>query len=282
MNISKNEKHGELCIVENDEVDKNKKTVEIINAIRSSIIDDCSGFYLCYQPVVAPQNGRLIGVEALLRWKKEPYGDVPPGQFIPWLEKDSSFFDLGNWVLRQAMTDGKELLKDHPDLIVNVNLSYAQLERSEFRSTLTGILLSTGFPPEHLCLELTERCRLLDMRFLRNEIIFLQSYGIKIALDDFGTGFSSLSLLRELPVDCIKIDREFVSEIESNKADQAIVKAVMMCAHELDIGVYVEGVENARLRDYMLRFPLQGFQGYFYARPVPKEAFMQLELYKKI
>lgn len=282
LNISKNEKHGELCIVENDEVDKNKKTVEIINAIRNSVIDDCSGFYLCYQPIVAPQNGRLIGVEALLRWKSEPYGDVLPGQFIPWLEKDSAFFDLGNWVLRQAMADGKELLKDHPDLIVNVNLSYAQLERSEFRSTLTGILLSTGFPPDHLCLELTERCRLLDTRFLRNEIIFLKSYGIKIALDDFGTGFSSLSLLRELPVDCIKIDREFVSEIESNKADQAIVKAVMMCANELNIGVYVEGIENAKLRDYMLRFPLQGFQGYFYARPVPKEAFMQLELYKKI
>lgn len=282
LNMSKNEKHGELCVVENDEVDKNKKTVEIINAIRDSIQDDCNGFYLCYQPIVAPKNGKLIAVEALLRWKKEPYGEVPPGVFIPWLEKDSAFFELGNWVLRQAMTDGKEFLKDHPDLMIHVNLSYAQLERSEFRSTLTGILLSTGFPTEHLCFELTERCRQLDMSFLRNEIIFLKSQGIKIAVDDFGTGYLSLSVLRKLPIDNLSIDRGFISEIENNKVDQEIVKAVMACADALGIEVYVEGIENERIKDYMLNFPAHGFQGYFYARPVPKEAFMQLELYNKI
>lgn len=280
LNVSKNERHGELWIVENDDVDKNKKTVELINVLRSSIIEECSGFYLCYQPVVSPQTGKMTGAEALLRWNREPYGEISPGQFIPWLEKDSAFFDLGNYVLRQAMLDGKEFLKDHPDMIINVNLSYAQLERSEFRNTLVGFLLSTGFPPEHLCLELTERCRLLDMNFLRNEIIFLKSYGIKIALDDFGTGFSSLNLLRELPIDYIKIDRGFVSEIENNKADQSIVKAVMTCARELDIGVCVEGIENERLRDYLQNYPAQGYQGYYYSKPVTKEEFKRLELYK--
>ena len=280
LNVSKNERHGELWIVETDDVDKNKKTVELINVLRSSIIEECRGFYLCYQPVVSPQTGKMTGAEALLRWNREPYGEISPGQFIPWLEKDSAFFDLGNYVLRQAMLDGKEFLKDHPDMIINVNLSYAQLERSEFRNTLVGFLLSTGFPPEHLCLELTERCRLLDMNFLRNEIIFLKSYGIKIALDDFGTGFSSLNLLRELPIDYIKIDRGFVSEIENNKADQSIVKAVMTCARELDIGVCVEGIENERLKDYLQNYPAQGYQGYYYSRPVTKEEFKRLELYK--
>lgn len=280
LNVSKNERHGELWIVENDDVDKNKKTVELINVLRSSIIEECRGFYLCYQPVVSPQTGKMTGAEALLRWNREPYGEISPGQFIPWLEKDSAFFDLGNYVLRQAMLDGKEFLKDHPDMIINVNLSYAQLERSEFRNALVGFLLSTGFPPEHLCLELTERCRLLDMNFLRNEIIFLKSYGIKIALDDFGTGFSSLNLLRELPIDYIKIDRGFVSEIENNKADQSIVKAVMTCARELDIGVCVEGIENERLRDYLQNYPAQGYQGYYYSKPVTKEEFKRLELYK--
>ena len=280
LNVSKNERHGELWIVENDDVDKNKKTVELINVLRSSIIEECRGFYLCYQPVVSPQTGKMTGAEALLRWNREPYGEISPGQFIPWLEKDSAFFDLGNYVLRQAMLDGKEFLKDHPDMIINVNLSYAQLERSEFRNTLVGFLLSTGFPPEHLCLELTERCRLLDMNFLRNEIIFLKSYGIKIALDDFGTGFSSLNLLRELPIDYIKIDRGFVSEIENNKADQSIVKAVMTCARELDIGVCVEGIENERLRDYLQNYSAQGYQGYYYSKPVTKEEFKRLELYK--
>ena len=115
---------------------------------------------------------------------------------------------------------------------------------------------------------------------MRNEIIFLKSYGIKIALDDFGTGFSSLNLLRELPIDYIKIDRGFVSEIENNKADQSIVKAVMTCARELDIGVCVEGIENERLRDYLQNYPAQGYQGYYYSRPVTKEEFKRLELYK--
>lgn len=281
LSVSKNERHGELWVVENDDVDKNKHTVELIHALRNSIIDCCSGFYLCYQPIVSPKEEKLIGAEALLRWKKEPYGEVSPGLFIPWIEKDSSFFDLGNWIIKQAMTDGNEFLHDHPDIMINVNVSYAQLERSEFRNMIVGLLVSTGFPPEHLCLELTESCRLLDISFLRNEIIFLKSYGIRIALDDFGTGFSSLNLLRELPIDCIKIDRAFVSEIENNYTDQSIVKAVMTCAQELDIDVCVEGIESERLKNYMLNYPSKAYQGYLYSRPITKEDFMKLELYCK-
>lgn len=281
LNVSKNERQGELWIVENDDVAKNKKTVEMINVLRNSIMNDYEGFYLSYQPVVSPKTGEIAGVEALLRWSKEPYGEVPPAVFIPWLEKDPAFFDLGNWVLRQAMLDGKEFLKDNPKLLVSVNLSYSQLGRSEFRNILLSILLNTGFPPEHLCLELTARCHLLDTKFLKNEIAFLRSYGIKIALDDFGTGFSSLNLLRELPVDVIKIDREFIAEIEENTADQSIVKAVITCAKELGLYVCVEGIENERVRDYMMRYPAHGYQGYFYSRPVRKEELKQLELYQR-
>lgn len=280
MNISKDELHGEICVVHNDEIDKNKKTLELITALRNSIIDGCSGFSVHYQPVVSPQTEKLIGAEALLRWKQKEHGAVAPGIFIPWLEKETTFFDLGNWVLRQALIDGRDFLKDHPDMIINVNLSYAQLERKEFRNTIMGTLVTTGFPPDHLCLELTERCRLLDLNFLRGELEFLRAQGIRIALDDFGTGFSSLNLLRELPVDCIKIDRSFVSEIEKSQTDQSIVKAVMTCAEELNVEVCVEGIENERLKDYMMNYPSQGYQGYFYSRPVSKEEFMNLELYK--
>ena len=280
LNISKNEQHGDLCMVTDDEVDKNKKTVELMNALRNSIVDNCNGFYLCYQPVVSPKTGKMIGAEALLRWKKESYGEALPGLFIPWLEKDAAFFDLSNWILKRAMMDGKEFLKDHPDMMINVNLSYSQLERSEFRNAMVGLLVSTGFPPEHLCLEITERCRLLDMRFLKNELVFLKSYGIKIALDDFGAGFSSLNLLRELPVDYIKIDRAFVTDIENNEADQSIVKAVINCAKELGIEVCVEGIETERLSEYMKDYAAQGYQGYFYSCPVPKDEFKMLDLYK--
>jgi len=277
---SKNEKLGELVIVNEDNLSNNIKTVEIISDLRRSVENGCEGFYLCYQPVVSSGTGELVGMEALLRWKKEPYGDIPPGLFIPWIENDRIFFELGNWILRTALEEGKELLKDYPNFLINVNLSYTQLERSEFRSAIVDILESTGFPPQNLCLELTERCRLLDLAFLRNEVIFLKSYGIKIALDDFGTGFSSLNLLRELPVDCIKIDRGFVKDIETSVADQSIVGAVTQCAQTLDINVCVEGIETEELRDYMKKYYSTSYQGYYYSKPVPMEIFKQLPIYE--
>jgi diguanylate cyclase (GGDEF)-like protein/PAS domain S-box-containing protein len=279
LDKSKNEKHGELVIVKDDYLNDNKKTVELISVMRDCILDGCDGFYMCYQPVVSSGDGKLTGMEALLRWNKEPYGNVPPGVFVPWLEKDAVFFELGNWILHQAMVDGNEFLKKHPKFLMHVNISYTQLERSEFRNCLMSMLKETGFPPENLCLELTERCRFLDMSFLQHEVLFLKSQGIKIALDDFGTGFSSLNLLRELPVDCIKIDRGFVSEIETNPTDQSIVKAVTQCAKELSILVCVEGIENAQLESYMKNYPATNYQGYYYSRPVPFEEFKRLSIY---
>lgn len=279
LDRSKNEKHGELVVVKDDYLNDNKKTVELISVMRECILNDCDGFYMCYQPVVSSGDGKLTGMEALLRWNKEPYGNVPPGIFVPWLEKDAVFFELGNWILHQAMVDGNEFLKKHPDFLMHVNISYTQLERSEFRNCLMAMLKETGFPPENLCLELTERCRFLDMSFLQHEVLFLKSQGIKIALDDFGTGFSSLNLLRELPVDCIKIDRGFVSEIETNLTDQSIVKAVTQCAKELSILVCVEGIENAQLESYMKNYPATNYQGYYYSRPVPFEEFKRLSIY---
>lgn len=276
MERSKNEKHGELISFEDEDHSCNKRNLELLDALRKSISNGCEGFYMCYQPVVNAMTGKIAGMEALVRWKKEPFGEVSPGVFIPLLENDVLFFDLGNWILREAMTEGKKIIEKHPDFILNINLSYTQLERSEFRGAIVRILQETDFPPRNLCMELTERCRLLDMNFLRNEIIFLKSFKIKIALDDFGTGFSSLNLLRELPVDLIKIDRGFIKDIETNTADQAIVKSVLDCAKLLEIAVCVEGIENKNLEDYMNNFPASTYQGYLYSKPVTIEQFKEL------
>lgn len=276
---SKNEKHSELVIFNNDNASDNKKTIELINMLRSCVLGGCDGFYMCYQPVVSADNERLTGMEALVRWNKAPFGEISPAVFIPLLESDAVFAELGNWILKQAFIEGRAILEEHPDFIMNVNLSYTQLERKDFRTMLINLLETTGFPPQNLCLELTERCRLLDMNFLRNEVYFLKSQGIKIALDDFGTGFSSLTLLRELPVDCIKIDRGFVTEIEKNAIDQSIVKAVTNCARELSIRVCVEGIENEQMKEYMRKFPSSTYQGYYYSRPVRIEEFKRLTLY---
>lgn len=273
---SKNERHGELIFFENEALRDNKRNLELLDALRKSVLNKCEDFYLCYQPVVNATNGNIVGMEALVRWNREPFGEVSPGVFIPLLENDVLFFELGNWILKEAMTEGKKIVDENPGFILNVNLSYTQLERSEFRNCLIRLLNETGFPPQNLCLELTERCRLLNMSFLHNEVVFLKSYKIKIALDDFGTGFSSLNLLRELPVDLIKIDRGFISEIETNRADQAIVKSVLDCAQSLEIPVCVEGIENKRLESYMNHYPASSYQGYLYSRPVRMEQFRML------
>ncbi len=273
---SKNEKHGELIFFENETLQNNKRSLELLDTLRKSILNKCEDFYLCYQPVVDAKTGKITGMEALVRWHNEHFGEVPPGVFIPLLENDVLFFELGNWILREALTEGKKIVDTNPNFIVNVNLSYTQLERSEFRNCLIRILEETGFPPQNLCLELTERCRLLNLSFLYNEMVFLKSYKIKIALDDFGTGFSALNLLRELPVDLIKIDRGFISEIETNRADQAIVKSVLDCANLLEIPVCVEGIENKQLESYMNHYPASSYQGYLYSRPIRIEQFKTL------
>lgn len=273
---SKNEKHGELIFFENETLRDNKRSLQLLDTLRKSILNKCEDFYLCYQPVVDAKTGKITGMEALVRWHNDSFGEVSPGIFIPLLENDVLFFELGNWILKEAMTEGKKIVEQNPKFVLNVNLAYTQLERSEFRNCLIRLLEETGFPPQNLCLELTERCRLLNMSFLYNEIVFLKSYNIKIALDDFETGFSALNLLRELPVDLIKIDRSFVSEIETNRADQAIVKSVLDCAQLLEIPVCVEGIENKQLESYMNHYPASTYQGYLYSRPIRIEQFKTL------
>ena len=268
---SKLKKLGELVVFEDTLSDENRQTVEKINVIRNSITQNCSGFYLCYQPIMDAKNETLKGFEALVRWRNEEYGSVPPMQFIPILEQDSLFNELGTWILRTAMIDGLDLLKRYPGIIINVNLSYTQIEKHDFVNEVMSLLKETGFPPENLCLEITERCRLLDTELLKKMFGALRANGIKVALDDFGTGFSSIGVLRELPVDTVKIDREFVKNIENSESDQNTVEFISGLANAFAAEVCVEGVETESMRDFLRHFLVNSFQGYLYSKPVTKE-----------
>lgn len=265
---SKNRHLGELIVFKDGLSDDNQQFVEKLNTIRNSIAENCSGFYLCYQPIINNETENLEGMEALIRWKNDTYGIVPPTQFIPILEQDPIFHELGKWILRQAMLDGKRFLEKCPDFTLNVNVSYAQLEKSSFASEVFAILEETGYPPENLCLELTERCRLLDMSLLKNIFRIFKQKGIKIALDDFGTGFSSLGVLRELSIDTIKIDRDFVKNIEKSQSDQHTVKFISDLASAFSTDVCVEGVENAGIKDFLSRYSVKSLQGYYYSEPL--------------
>lgn len=273
LSQSKHEYHGQLVFVEDKKISENFKTIECMSTIRSCILNKFDGFYLCYQPIMDAKEEQMIGAEALLRWKKEPFGEVPPGVFLPWLENDPCFFELGNWILRTALTETKTVLSQYPDFILNINLAYPQLSNMKFCDSLREIIRETGFPPENICLELTERCRQLGRDELLLVVQFMKALGIKIALDDFGTGTSSLNLLGFLPVDTLKIDREFIWNIKENRANQEIVKSVSECARKLDVKVCVEGLENREMIDFIKQYPVNSFQGFHFSRPIPLNQF---------
>lgn len=272
---SKNKRLGEMVVFNNSENNKNINIIETINVIRNSVLDNCKGFYLCYQPIMYASNEKLKGMEALIRWKSDKYGTVSPMQFVPVLEQDVLFPELGKWIMRQAMTDGKKFLKKYPDFIMNINISYSQLEKSDFVSDVFSILKETGFPAQNLCLEITERCRLLDIKTLDNMFNIFRTHGIKIALDDFGTGFSSIDILRRLHIDTVKIDREFVRNIEKSKSDQNTIKFISSLADSFKAEICVEGIETANMRDFLRHYDITSFQGYYYSKPITAEEFIK-------
>lgn len=272
---SKNRKLGTPVVFEDALTDNNRQYIEKLNVIRSSIAEDCKGFFLCYQPIMDAHTEKLKGMEALLRWKSDEYGVVSPVQFISVLEQDILFPELGKWIMRQAMTDGRKLLETYPDFVMNVNLSYTQLEMGSFVADVVQILEETGFPARNLCLEITERCRILDPTLLKNMLSTFREQGIRVALDDFGTGFSSLGILREVPVDTVKIDREYVKNVERSKSDQSTVQFIANLANAFSAEVCVEGVESAEMRDCLRQYRVSSLQGYYYSKPIPMDEFIE-------
>lgn len=268
---SKNSKHGDLVEFRNNLRTDERLRIERLHVIRNSITQGYRGFYLLYQPVVDADTEELIGAEALLRWKNEEYGVVPPDTFISLLERDPLFPELGEWILRTALEDAKKILRKKPDFVINVNLSYVQLEQADFTDRVWNTLKITGFPADHLCFEITERCRLLDENLLRNVIITLRAGGVRIALDDFGTGYSSIGLMKNLPFDTIKIDRSFVQKIEEDDKERKLVNNLTDAANIFGAKVCVEGIETSEMRDILRKYGIHSFQGYYYSKPIPKE-----------
>jgi len=271
---SKNTRHGDLYLFEDSMNDEQKDSLKRINFIRNCIIDNCKGFYLCYQPVVDTKTEKLKGAEALIRWRNETYGIVPPLSFIPVLEQDSLFPELGKWILRQSLIDCKKILDFHPDFVINVNLSYAQLEKGNFAQEVINILEDTQFPAKNLCLEITERCRLLNINHLKKIFDTLREQGIRVALDDFGTGFSSLGILRDLPVNTVKIDRGYVMNIEKDDKDRNTVKFISSLAKSFSAEVCAEGIETEGMRNELRELDVTSLQGYFYSKPIEINEFV--------
>lgn len=250
--------------------------LDLMKVIHQSVLNQCDGFYVEYQPVVHAQTGEIVGAEALVRWKKEPYGIVPPGMFIDWLESNPCMYDLGNFVLKQALTDAVEFRKSNPDFFINVNMSAKQLERKTFCGVVMALLKETGFPAGQLCLELTERCRSMPVSVMEEKLLYLKQHGVRLAMDDYGTGSASSSVLLQTPMDEIKIDMSFIRGITDNQTKQALVRSMVDFANEADLKSCLEGVEDEKLQNYLRSFGATWFQGYYYSRPVQAAAMKKL------
>jgi len=253
---------------------EDRKRLLMYNEIRESIRFDCKGFFLVYQPIIGKDSNRLVSMEALLRWYGDEFGEIFPGTFIEWLEKDAIFYDLGKWIIKTALEDAKDIIKIIPDFIVNINLAYPQLGRDEFEEELKHLVEESGVNPKNIRLELTERCKLLDKKLLRRRLEYIQSLGMQTSLDDFGTGYSAINLLFDVPTNQIKIDRSFIMNIQNEEPKRIMLKAIVDCARVLGAHVCVEGIETEELANYVKEnFNITSLQGFYYSRPIQLEEF---------
>ncbi len=276
LDKAKEDNNNKLVIFDDESHENNHKTLELLDVIKASIRNNCEGFYLCYQPFISTVTGKIIGAEALIRWRNPVYGEVSPGHFVPYLESHSCFYDLSIWILRRSMQDVKEIIKKYPRFFVNVNMSYSQLERPEFVSEVIDIVSELEFPAKNLQLELTERCRNLDMKYLKEQLTFLREHNIKIALDDYGTGNSTINLLCELPITSVKIDQTFILNILNKGNNRVVVDSTVQCAKRLGLTVCLEGVETQEIKDFIGKYSANYHQGYFYSRPIEFSKFKSI------
>ena len=230
-------------------------------------------FLLHYQPQVDIGTGQIVGVEALVRWRDPEVGLVPPSSFIPVAEESGLIGPLSEWVLREACRQNKQWQDDGlPPARVSVNLSARQFQQRNIANLVTQVLAETGLEPRYLELELTESTIMRNAEEALTMLNELHALGIGLAIDDFGTGYSSLSYLKRFPVDRLKIDRSFVSDIGVSNDDETITSAIIALAHSLKMQVIAEGVETSAQLDFLKERACDEMQGYFFAKPMPRDA----------
>jgi diguanylate cyclase (GGDEF)-like protein len=238
---------------------------------------DRDEFELHYQPKVSAREGRMVGLEALVRWRHPDLGLVMPGRFIPLAEESGLIVALGRWVLKEACEQVRRWQAEGREAVcVAVNLSGQQFRRGDLLRTVDEILAETEVPSSLLELEITETVLMENAVETEKILADLKLRGIKISVDDFGTGYSSLSYLKRFPLDALKIDRSFVRDITTDPDDAAIVAAIVALARSLKIEVIAEGVENPAQREYLHEQGCDCMQGYMFGKPAPADEIARL------
>lgn len=230
-----------------------------------------------YQPQVDIASGRIVGAEALVRWQDPIEGLIPPLRFIPIAEETGLILDIGKWVLQETCRQGRRWLDEGlPQLTLAVNVSPQQFRRGNISALVATVLNETGFPAEHLELEMTESGLMENQGDVMELLNKLRSQGVRLAIDDFGTGFSSLAYLKHFPLDVLKIDKSFIDDIPHLQDDMEIAATIIAMGHILGFKVLAEGVETAEQLAFLREKKCDSYQGYIKSPPVPAEAFALL------
>ena len=225
-------------------------------------------FFLVYQPTFDLQEMTPTGVEALIRWRRPGRGVIQPEDFIPLLEESKLILDVGAWVLREACAQAAGWQQEGRPLALSVNVSQLQLDTDDLIADVKGALASSGLPPEALTLEITETSLMSNTEETARRLFELKALGVRIAVDDFGTGYSSLTHLRQFPVDVLKIDRSFVSQLDDGGENAILLQTLVQLGKALEIETTAEGVERPQDLSLIRDKECDNAQGFLFARPL--------------
>ncbi|GLT19234.1 sensor domain-containing phosphodiesterase [Vibrio zhanjiangensis] len=228
---------------------------------------------LYFQPKICNQNGGWIGAEALLRWKHPTMGDISSETLINIAEENGLIFELGRFVLNEAIQKGAKWVELNPEFKIAVNISVVQLNSLNFVSEVEELLNLYQLPAENLELEITESGMIIDEKVMKNTLNDLRFLGVTLSLDDFGTGYSSYDYLKKFPFHSIKLDKSFIQKIDESYEDQEIVRSIISIAKKFNLTITAEGIENQKHEEFVVSQGCEYGQGYFYSKPMPCREF---------
>lgn len=268
---------GNYCFYSLELQNKSLEQIKMINYLRHAI--DHNEFYLLYQPIIDLQSSNLMGAEVLIRWVHPKLGVIPPMKFIPLAEETGLIYDIEKWVLKTALMQKKDWQeKKYPNLKISINISGKRITSAGIINEIRDLLNETRLKSDEIQLEVTETAIMKDLDASMKILNEIKNMGIQIALDDFGTGYSSLTYLKKLPIDIVKLDREFIKNISIENNDRLIIEHIIKLIQELNLKVLAEGIELQEQVAILKNNNCDYGQGYLFGKPVSKEEFEKLML----
>ncbi|MBU2898135.1 putative bifunctional diguanylate cyclase/phosphodiesterase [Vibrio hepatarius] len=265
---------GFVCWFDEELLNETIRQHQIETEIKAALLND--QFVLYYQPKVSVADGKIIGAEALIRWKHPQLGEISPAEFIPIAEKTAQIVPLGQWILHRACEQVKAWHDGGIDVCVSVNVSTVQFDDADLFRAICELLREIQLPPHLLQIEITESTLMKDPEGVTDICSQLRALGVSIAVDDFGVEYSCLKYLKHLPVDVLKIDKYFVDECAVHEADRILLRTIVQMGHSLNISVIAEGVENEQQLEVLHQESCDSYQGYLYSQPLTSNEFISL------